>query len=329
MSLASATSWKAQCGGARAECESRSLIEAKTGAHLWADRFDGVLDDVFDLQDQVASSVAGVIEPALHMAEAARSARRPTNDLSAYDAYLRALPMILSSADRIPEAVRLLDAAIARDPNYGPALAIAAICSVRLVADNHSDDPTAERKKAAEYARKALALQNDDPLVLANAAFALAYLGEDINAMKAMVDRALALNPNYARGWHISGYIRGLSGDTEASIEHLETALRLSPRAPVGTTTVMLGTAYFMQRRFGDALPKLPFAVQEDPTHTFPYRVLAACYAHMNRLEEAKCVVQRLAAITPVIIPDLTHARNPEQRELLASGLRLAMGEVE
>ncbi len=109
------------------------LIEAETGAHLWADRFDGALDDVFELQDQVASSVAGVIEPALQAAETARSAARPTDDLTAYDLYLRAYAMSWSSAAQIPEALGLLEQAIARDPNYGPALAWAAFCCHRLI----------------------------------------------------------------------------------------------------------------------------------------------------------------------------------------------------
>src|SRR5262245_38039578 len=111
------------------------LIDAQTGTHLWADRFDGALEDVFDLQDKVASSVAGVIEPALQAAETARSADRPTKDLTAYDLYLRAYAMVLSSATQIPDALRLMEQAIARDPRYGPALAWAAYCCFRLLRD--------------------------------------------------------------------------------------------------------------------------------------------------------------------------------------------------
>jgi adenylate cyclase len=120
------------------------LIDAATGAHLWADRFDGSLEDVFEFQDKVASSVVGVIEPALQAAETARSAARPTDDLTAYDLYLRAYDMVLSAAARVPEALRLMRQAIARDPNYGPALAWAAVCCTRLVRDGRSKDPTAD-----------------------------------------------------------------------------------------------------------------------------------------------------------------------------------------
>jgi TolB-like protein len=176
------------------------LIDAQTGAHLWADRFDGSLEDVFELQEKIASRVAGAIEPALQAAEAARSAERPTDNLTAYDLYLRAYAMVWSSARQIPEALRLMELAIARDPRYGPALAWAAYCCVRLLRDERSEDREADRLKGADFARRALEVAGDDPGTLANAAQALAYLGEDIGAMMALVDRALTLNPSFARG---------------------------------------------------------------------------------------------------------------------------------
>ncbi|HEY2539502.1 MAG TPA: BTAD domain-containing putative transcriptional regulator, partial [Stellaceae bacterium] len=184
---------------------SAQLIDAGGGAHLWADRFDGSLEEIFEIQDRVASSVAGVIEPALQAAEAARSAGRPTADLTAYDLFLRAHAMIWSSARQISQALPILEQVIARDPRYGPALAWAAYCCFRLLLDGRSDDPAAHRLKGIDFARRALEVAGDDPGILANAAQALAYFGEDIGAMMALVDRALALNPNFARGWHVSG----------------------------------------------------------------------------------------------------------------------------
>jgi len=207
------------------------LIDALSSAHVWADRFDGSLADVFDLQDKVATSVAGVIEPALQAAETARSAGRPTHDLTAYDLYLRAYALYLSSARQIPTVLRLLEQAIARDPGYGLALAWAAVCCTRLLLDNQSKDPEADALRGADFARRALEVAGDDPGVLANVAYALAYLGEDIDAMMALVDRALALNPSYARGWHLSGTLRLFAGQSDTAIEHNEAALRLSPRA--------------------------------------------------------------------------------------------------
>jgi len=302
------------------------LIEGATGAHLWADRFDGSLDAVFDLQDQVAMSVAGVIEPTLQAAETARSASRPTDDLTAYDLYLRAYAMVRSSARQISEALRLTEQAIERDPRYGPALAWAAVCCHRLLVDGRSEDPAADRLKGADFARRALEVAGDDPSILANAAFALAFFGEDIGAA-AFVDRALALNPNYARGWHISGTIRLMAGQPDIAIEHLHTALRLSPRARVGMSFTVIGIAHFLSRRFDEAVPKLLIAIQENPNLPHPDRYLAACYAHMGRLDDAREILARLRTITPVIVPDVSYLRNAEHRELFLSGLRLAMDE--
>jgi TolB-like protein len=304
------------------------LIDATNGAHLWADRFDGSLEDVFELQDKVASSAAGVIEPALQAAEIVRSANRPTNDLTAYDLYLRAYAMTWSSAGQILEALRLTERAIERDPRYGPALAWAAFCCFRLLRDGRSKDPAADRLKGADFARRALEVAGDDPGILANAAQALAYLGEDIGAMMSLVDRALVLNPNYAGGWEISGSLRIWAGQPDLAVEHVETSLRLSPRARVGLPLIIMGSAHFLARRFDEAVPKLRLAIQEDLSHPLSYRYLAACYAHMGRLDDAREIIQRLRAITAVVIPDAGHLRNAEHRELLLSGLRLAMGEA-
>ncbi|MGE0257815.1 MAG: winged helix-turn-helix domain-containing tetratricopeptide repeat protein [Alphaproteobacteria bacterium] len=305
------------------------LVDGETGAHLWADRFDGPLEDVFDLQDRVASSVAGVIEPALQAAETARTATRPTSDLTAYDLYMRAYAMFLSSSRQIPEALRLMEQAIERDPNYGPALAWAAFCCYRLVGDGLSKDPVAERLKGIVFARRALEVAADDPGTLACAAHALAFFGEDINAMIALIDRALTLNPSYARGWNISGALRLWAGQPDIAIEHLKTALRLSPRARVGGTAQMIGHAHLVSGRFEEAVPYLLLGIQEDPSHTAAYRTLAACYAHMGRLDEAREIVAQLRTITPVVIPNFRVNRNPTHRELFLSGLRLAMGGAE
>jgi len=303
------------------------LIDAETGGHLWADRFDGSLEDVFELQDKVASIVAGVIEPALQAAETVRSANRPTADLTAYDLYLRGYAMVWSSASQAPEALRLMEQAIARDPHYGLALAWAAFCCFRLVVDARSEDLAGYRLKGIDFARRALHVAGDDPAIIANAAHVLAYFGEEIGTMMALVDRALALNPNYARGWHISGALRVWAGQPDVAIEHLEMSLHLSPRARVAASRTMTGIAYFYLRRFDEAVPKLLLGIQEDPSNPAPYWTLAACYAHMGRLDDAREVVTRLRAITPVVIPDAGFLRNPEHRELYLSGLRLAMGE--
>ena len=314
--------------GARVRITAQ-LIDADNGAHLWADHFDGSLEDVFDLQDKVATSVAGVIEPALQAAETTRSADRPTNDLTAYDLYLRAYAMTLSSSARYADGLRLLELAINRDPHYGPALAWAAFCCHRLLLDGRSEDPAAHRLKGTDYARRALEVAGDDPAILANAAYTLGYLGEDIGATLELADRALALNPSFARGWFISGVLRLYAGQPEIAIAHAEASLRLSPRARVGWALLTIGAALFYLRRFDEAVPKLLLAIQEDASLPNPYRYLAACYAHMGRLDDARVIITRLRAVTDVVIPDISYLRSAEHRALYLSGLQLAMGEVE
>jgi TolB-like protein len=303
------------------------LIEAETGAHLWADRFDGSLEDVFDLQDKVASSVAGVIEPTLQAAETARSASRRTSDLSAYDFYLRAYAMY--SAHHIRQALALVEEALARDPNYGPALGLAAQCCQHLATGFNAPDRDAIRKNGIEFGRRAVELAGDDPGVLADAAMALAVLGEDLDAMIALVDHALAVNPSFARGWHISGFLRLWAGRTDLAIEHGEMALRLSPRARAEEEGYLIGAALFFGRRFEEAVPRLWVAVEAAPAFPNPCRLLAACYAHMGLLDEARGIIARLRTITPEMMADWPlQFRNPQHRDLLLSGLRLALGET-
>jgi len=168
-----------------------------------------------------------------------------------------------------------------------------------------------------------------DPSVLADAAMALAVLGEDLDAMIALVDRALAVNPSFARGWYISGFLRLWTGQTDLAIEHGKLALRLSPRAPAGHDALLIGTALFFGRRFEEAVPRLWVAIEAHPAFPNPYRYLAACYAHMGRLDEARGIIARLRAIMPEVMVDLPLPyRNPQHRELFLSGLRLALGET-
>jgi TolB-like protein/class 3 adenylate cyclase len=305
------------------------LIDALTGTHLWADRFDGSLEDVFDLQDKIALSVAGVIEPALQAAEIHRSTARPTNDPTAYDLYLRALAAFFPvTKEGVIEARGLLEQAITIDPHYAPALSWAAQCHMRLVAEGWTEDPETCRRRAGDLARQALQIAEHDPGILADAAQVLARFGEDIGAMIGLVDRALVLNPSYARGWFVSGLLRVWAGQPDLGIERVETSVRLSPRERVGSTLFVIGMAYFYKRQFDEAAAKLRVSLQDHPGYPPPYRFLAACYAHMGRLDEARAIIARLRAITPLVVPNVLPERNPEHRELLLSGLRRAMDQA-
>jgi TolB-like protein/Tfp pilus assembly protein PilF len=167
----------------------------------------------------------------------------------------------------------------------------------------------------------------DDPVIITNAAMSLASLGEDVDAMIVLVDRALALNPNFARGWHVSGVVRNWAGQSDIAIAHAETALRLSPRARVGLSSFTIGAAHFFQRRFAEAETKLRLAIQQDEGLPAPYQFLAACYAHMGRMDDAREIIGRLRGICDFVIPDGAIWRDPAQRALYLSGLRMAMGE--
>jgi adenylate cyclase len=305
------------------------LIDALSGTHLWAERFDGSLEDVFELQDHVATSVAGVIEPTLQAAEIRLSTARPTHDLTAYDLYLRALPLWGSfEKERIIQALDLLRQAIGRDPHYGPALALAAHCHHLLDANGWTDDRQTSRGKGIGFARRALQVAPDDPDVLASAAFVLGFFGEDIDVAIRLIDRSITLNPSFARGWMWSAVLRNFAGQPDLAIEHFKTGLRLSPRDRIGNSGTGLGAAYFFSRRFDEAATILLSSLEQSPNFAVTYRLLASCYAHMGRLDEAREIVSRLRAITPVVIPSGIPYRNPEDRELFLSGLRLAAGET-
>ena len=184
------------------------------------------------------------------------------------------------------------------------------------------------RGLAVGLARRALQAAPEDPEVLALAAFVLGVRGEDFDVAISLVDRALALNPSFALGWHWSGTLRVIAGHPDLALEHFDTFLRLSPRERPSGYLTGIGMALFMKRRFEDAAARLIESLERAPNFTISLRFLAACYAHMGRLAEAREIVQRLLVITPVVVPGHLVFRNPEQRELLLSGLRLAAGET-
>ena len=306
------------------------LIDAANSAHLWADRFDGSLEDVFELQDNVAVSVAGVVEPTLQAAEFSRSAARPTSDLTAYDLYLRAVAPIRSGEwerERYLQSLDLLGQAIKRDARYGSALALAAFCHQALHNAGWTDDPTAEERVAVDFARRALRVAGGDPEVLGLVARVLGYFGEDLAAAIALMDRALELNPNFALGWQWSGWLRLWAGQPDVGGGHFETSMRLDPLHGRAGAYLGIGMGHFFARRFEDAAATFLLSLQEVPSWVPTYRFLASCYAHLGRLDEAQEMVARLRALTDEVVPSATHWRNPEHRELYLSGLRLAAGE--
>ena len=254
------------------------LIDATNGAHLWADHFDGSLEDVFDLQDEVAIKVAGVIEPTLQAAEVRRAVDRPRNDPTAYDLYLHALRATGSWEKKdYLEALDWLNQATKQDATYGPALALFALCHAALNASGWADDPEATRQKAISCARRAVRHAGDDAGTLGRAAYILANLGEDIDVATALIDRSLQINPSFADGWRWSGWLRLWVGLPDVAIDHLEKSLRLDPRDPTGGALMAKGVAHFFARRLDQAQTMLLLSLQQHPDWVPTNRFLAAC----------------------------------------------------
>ena len=206
---------------------------------------------------------------------------------------------------------------------------MAALFYTRAVGDGWSENPEADTRRGTDLARRAMQVAGDDPVIIANAANALACFGEDVGTMAALVDHALALNPSFARGWYINGCLRLWAGQPDIAIQHAEASLRLSPRARVGAVRTVIGAAHLLSRRFEEAVPELLLAIEETPNFPTPYRHLAACYAHVGRLDDARDVIKRLRALTSAVMPPIMYLRNGEHRQLVLSGLAMAAGDAE
>jgi TolB-like protein len=302
------------------------LIDAGSGAHLWADHFDGALENIFELQDQVTESVVGAIAPKLEQAEIERAKRKPTGSLDAYDHYLRAHATIHPwTRAGNEEALRLFYRAIELDPGFAAAYGMAAWCRVQRKASGWLGDRAQETAETARLARRAAELGKEDAVAQSAAGFALAYVVHDLTAGVPLIDRALALNPNVAWAWLYSGWARVWVGQPDAAIEHLAHAVRLSPLDPlIADVQVATAHAHFFAGRYEEAAK---WAAMAPDLHTAWY-VAAAATALAGRLEEAKKVVARLRQANPGLrIAEIREALGPYRAEDLAkyeAGLRQA-----
>jgi adenylate cyclase len=304
------------------------LLDATTGAHLWADRFDAQFADIFELQDNVASSVAGVIEPRLEAAEYRRATQRATNDLTTYDLYLRARAITFSwQREGIMRALDLLGQALTHDADFEKALAQAAHCHMQLSGNGWSEDQQQSRQEGVDLARRALQAAGDDPNVLGHVAQVLGYFEPDIEPAITLVDRALDVNPSYAFGWFVKGWLRLWDGQADVAIELFEKSLRLNPlrKAPA---TYSIGVAHFFARRVEKAAAMLLVSLQETPNCAPCLRFLASCYAHLGRLVDAQSIVEKLRQITTDLVPSAEQWRVREDRDFFLEGLRLAVDQT-
>ena len=305
------------------------LIEPEHGATIWIRRFEDTLEDVFALQDKVALAVAGAIEPTVQEAEIRRLSTRPTDHMGSYDLYLRAMATHRSGAKTgILQALDFLDRAVALDPAYGPALALAAHCHRMIYIFGWTEDPQAHRRQGLALADRALKAAGDDPEVLATVANVLTFLGGEPEVAVTLIDRAIALNPGSSRAWFMSGPMRLRIGDTDRAVAHLETALRLDPVGPFRVVQIgFLGQARLQQGRFSDAVPLLRESLQE-LENARCYAFLAACLGHLGRAAEAKAALARYHDLTdqPVVETARLFMSDPAQLQLVLDGVALAEG---
>ncbi|TIO12117.1 MAG: adenylate cyclase [Mesorhizobium sp.] len=280
------------------------LIDTSTGAYLWADRFDGTLAEVFDLQDQIASSIVGAIAPKVEEAEIERAKRKPTESLDAYDYYLRGLAAFdrtVNDQAAIDEALRLFMAAIARDPVFAAAYARAARCYATRKSNGWMVDRAGEVAEAVRLARRAVELGRDDAIALSHGGYVLGYVGGELKNSAVCIDRALVLNPNLAAAWGLS-WVRACFGEPDKAVEHAAGAMRLSPLDPrLFAWQFCTGLAHFCAGRYDDAVEWAEGSLRSQPNYASAMRVAAAGHALAGRLLEAQQMMVRLCAFDPLL----------------------------
>jgi TolB-like protein/tetratricopeptide (TPR) repeat protein len=266
------------------------LVDTTKGAHLWADRFEGGLDDIFDLQDQVTASVVGAIAPTLEKAEIERAKRKPTESLDAYDYYLRGMANVhLWTKEANSEALRLFYKAIELDPDFASAYGMAAWCYAWRKWNGWMVDRKQEITETRRLAQRAAELGKDDAVALCRGGFALGHVVGDLEGGAVLINRALVLNPNLATAWLLSGWIRAFLGEPGVAIEHLTRAMRLSPLDPL-TFLAQGGIAWahFFAARYDEVSSWAEKALREQPNYVQGMRMSAAGHALAGRLEEAQ-----------------------------------------
>jgi TolB-like protein/class 3 adenylate cyclase len=310
------------------------LIDTATGAHIWADRFDGALDHIFELQDQVASSVVGAIEPKLRQSEIERSARKPTGSLDAYDLYLRALAEFHKfTADGMRQSVALLRRALAIDPSYAPAAALIGFCR-HFQRDHGLGGPVSDADvvDSVRLARHAITAGRDDPDALWMAAIVLMVFADEHAAAATLIDRALMLNPNSAHAWMHSGLLSCFRNQPGPAIEALRHAMRLSPLDPLSPGfKSALALAHLVAGRYEEALQWADRALHEHPEFDPAMGVKVALLARLGRIDEAREWLKRRLELQPGLTIAEWKARggavkfaSPELLAMYEDGLRKA-----
>lgn len=306
------------------------LIDATTGTHLWAERFEGPLDDIFELQDRMAESVVGAIAPQLERAEIERANRKPTDSLDAYDYYLRGMAKLhRGTREAIEAALSLFYKAIELDADFASVYGAAAWCYFWRKLNGWMADRPREIAEGIRLARLAVELGRDDAVALTRGGHALGHLAGDLDGAIALIDRARVLNPNFAPAWFLGGVLRVFRGEAPSAIENLAHAVRLSPVDPE-MFRMQAGTAlaHFFAGRYDFAAAWAEEALVNLPSLLVAVAVAAASHASAGRAEEARQAMERLRMLDPSLrvsnLKDWLPIHRPEDLARFAEGLRLA-----
>ena len=304
------------------------LVDTVSGMHLWAEHYDGVMANVFDLQDQITASVVGSIQPSIRAAEIERARRKRPESLDAYDLVMRSLPHVWAlECESNREATRLLDKALLLDPGYPLALSLAAWCRGQRIVYNWSRNMQEDKRETLRLAQAAATIAHDDPFILTVLGAALTITREYQRAAS-MLERARSLDPNSAWAWNRSGWLCNYQDDPETAIGHFERSLRLSPFDPMAFNCDMgIGCAHFIAGRYDQAAHWQEKGLMGKPSATWIHRTLAPAYALAGNLDKARESVGELVKNYPGIrISDIVEAMafTPEAMSRFAEGLRLA-----
>jgi TolB-like protein len=277
------------------------LADTETGAQIWADRFEAAREDIFDLQDRVTESVVGAIAPRLEQVEIERSKRKPTDNLHAYDYYLRGLAGLHhGTRESTSDALQAFNRALELDPRFASAYGVAAFCYDLRKWNGWIVDPVHERNETARLASSAVEYGTEDAVALSAGGFALAHVLGQLDDGASCIRRALALNPNYAKAWHLGGWVAVWRGEPESAIDHVRRAIRLSPLDPLSFLAHgAISLAHFVAARYEDAGSWAEESVRIRPNFAPMLRLLASSRAQAGRIEEARKAIAAVRTLVP------------------------------
>ncbi len=306
------------------------LIDATTGAYIWAERFEAVLEDVFELQDQMVTSIVGAIRPQIESAEIERAKHTPTANLSAHDCYLRGVASLKEgSRSATDQALPHFRKAIELDPDYASAYGMASSCIFWRKVNGWMTDPKEEIREGIRLARIAIELGKNDAIALARGGHALAHFTGDMDGGIALLERARVLDPNLVSAWFLGGFLSALNGDYDRAIAQFSWAMRLSPldremyRMQAG-----MALANLFARRFDEASSWAEKAFRDSPSYLMVAGIMTASHALAGQLEQAQRALHKLRELDPTlrvsVVKDRLNIRDPESLALFEDGLRKA-----